>query len=243
PDGPGVGGAEPMPVQGPQATSSSRTPALISFFMSVLGSMRRSCGRDPRETAIEIPAATFLPSRAFATTLRSRNEEFTLLPTATCATSTPATSRTALTLSGLEGQAMSGSKDPRSMSTVSSYFASGSGARALKSFALSWPARNVFVRSSDGNTDAVAPSSVPMFAIVPRDGTVSSFSPGPVYSRTLFRAHFTSKRRSNYKITSFALTQGLNVHVRRPVMTDVLVIRYDLSDIAFSTVTTDWHCH
>src|SRR2546429_3825341 len=33
-DGPRVGGAKPMPMQGPQATSSSRTPPLINFVMS-----------------------------------------------------------------------------------------------------------------------------------------------------------------------------------------------------------------
>src|SRR5205814_6790721 len=168
-------------------------------------------------------------------TLRSRHYEFTLLPPATRATSTPATSRTALTLSGLEGHATSGSRDPRSMSTVSSYFASGSGARGLKSLALSCPARNVFVSSSEGNTDAVAPSSVPMFAIVPRDGTVSSLSPGPVYSRTLFRAHFTSKRRSSSRITSFALTHGLNFPVRRTLTTERIVMRYGARAIGFAT--------
>ena len=121
------------------------------------------------------------------------------------------------------------------MSTVSSYFASGSAARALKSLALSCPARNVFVSSSEGNTDAVAPSSVPMFAIVPRDGTVSSLSPGPVYSRTLFRAHFTSKRRSSSRITSFALTHGLNFPVRRTLTTEGIVMRYGSPAIAFAT--------
>src|SRR2546429_9990091 len=74
-----------------------------------------------------------------------------------------------------------------------------------------------------------------MFAIVPRDGTVSSFSPGPVYSRTLFRAHFTSKRRSNSKITSFALTHGLNVPVRRTLTNDGIVMRYGSPPLTFTT--------
>src|SRR5436853_497902 len=91
-----------MPIHGPQATSSSRTPALMSFVMSPLVSMRSSVWREPGETATEIPGAMRLWSSACATMLRSRNEEFTLLPTATCATSVPATSRTGFTLSGLQ---------------------------------------------------------------------------------------------------------------------------------------------
>src|SRR5207247_2313478 len=61
------------------------------------------------------------------------------------------------------------------------------------------------------------------------------FSPGPVYSRTLFRAHFTSKRRSNSKITSFALTHGLNFPVTRTLTTDGIVMRYGSPAIAFAT--------
>src|SRR5947208_3078256 len=85
-----------------------------------LVSTRSAVCPDPGDTAIEIPEATCFPSRACATMLRSRKDEFTLLPTATWATSVPATSRTGFTLSGLDGQAMSGSSLPRSTSTVSS---------------------------------------------------------------------------------------------------------------------------
>ena len=174
-------------------------------------------------------------SSACATMLRSRNEEFTLLPTATCATSVPATSRTGFTLSGLEGHAMRGSNSPRFTSTVSSYSADASGDSRVKSLARPWAVRNAFVSASDGNTEAVAPSSVPMFAIVPRDGTVSSFRAGPVYSRTLFRPHFTSNRWSSSRITSFALTQGLNCPVKRTFTTSGIVMRYGSPAIALAT--------
>ena len=63
-DGPRVGGAKPIPMQGPHATSSSRTPALISFVMRPLVSMRRRVWREPGETAIATPGATRFPSRA-----------------------------------------------------------------------------------------------------------------------------------------------------------------------------------
>src|SRR5438132_3925394 len=225
-EAPWVGGENPMPIHGPQATSSSRTPALMSFVMSPLVSMRSSVWREPGETATEIPGAMRLWSSACATMLRSRNDEFTLLPTATCATSVPATSRTDFTLSGLEGHAMRGSNSPRFTSTVSSYSADASGDSRVKSLARPWAVRNAFVRGSDGNTEAVAPSSVPIFAIVPRDGTVSSFRAGPVYSRTLFRPHFTLNRWSSSRITSFALTQGLNCPVKSTFTTTVIVIWY-----------------
>src|SRR5438552_1432209 len=161
-EAPRVGGENPIPMHGPHATSSSRTPALMSFVMRPLVSMRSSVWREPGETATEIPGAMRLWSSACATMLRSRNEEFTLLPTATCATSVPATSRTGFTLSGLEGHAMRGSNSPRSTSTVSSYSADASGDSRVKSLARPWAVRNAFVSASDGNTEPVAPSSVPI---------------------------------------------------------------------------------
>ena len=207
----------------------------MSFVIRPVVNIKRRVCREPGDTDIEIPGATCFPSRACATTLRSRNDEFTLLPTATWATSVPATSRTAFTLSGLDGHAMSGSIVLRSTSTVSSYAAPSSAARGLKSFPRACAPRNCFVMPSAGKTDAVAPSSVPMFAIVPRDGTLSSARPGPVYSRTLFFAHLTSNRFRSSRITSFALTHGLNFPASRTFTTAGIVRRYGSPAIALAT--------
>ena len=74
-----------------------------------------------------------------------------------------------------------------------------------------------------------------MFAMVPREGTVNSFRPGPVYSRTLFFAHLTLKRCKSSRITSFALTQGLNFPVSLISTTSGIVSRYGSPAIALAT--------
>ena len=53
--------------------------------------------------------------------------------------------------------------------------------------------------------EEVAPSSVPMFVMVVRSGTVSVSTPGPVYSNTLPTPPFTESRRSISRMTSFAV--------------------------------------
>lgn len=63
--------------------------------------------------------AICFPRRISATTMRSRYDEFTEEPTATCVTGVPSTSRTGTTLSGEWGLAMSGSICERS-SVISS---------------------------------------------------------------------------------------------------------------------------
>ncbi len=55
-----------------------------------------------------------------ATIMRSRKEEFTLLPVMDWWTGVPATSLTGTTLPGEEGQAMRGSRVERSISSCSS---------------------------------------------------------------------------------------------------------------------------
>ena len=120
----------------------------------------------------------------------------------------PATSRTGTTLSGECGSAMSGSSVDKSMTSVSSYSASPSAARGLKSEPLPCASRKRRVCSSLGKMDVVAPSSAPMFVIVPRSGTVSVETPSPQYSRILPTPPFTVRTRSTSRITSFAATHG-----------------------------------
>src|SRR3989441_7459798 len=108
-DAPFVGGANPIPMHGPQATSSSRTPDLISFVITPESRQAMRTDREPGDTAIERPGWICFPLRISATIARSRNEEFTLLPTATWVTSVPATSETGLTFPGVDGHAISGS--------------------------------------------------------------------------------------------------------------------------------------
>src|SRR5437879_12932306 len=93
----------------PHAPSNSRTPYLISFVITPERRHAMRTDREPGDTAIERPGWTCFPLRISATIARSRNEEFTLLPTATCVTSVPATSVTGFTFPGLEGHAISGS--------------------------------------------------------------------------------------------------------------------------------------
>src|SRR5438093_11946362 len=80
-DGPFVGGANPIPMHGPHATSSSRTPDLMSFVMRPLISIQRSVYREPGETAGEIHAAAGFASKRRTTKLSPRNDDYTAVPT------------------------------------------------------------------------------------------------------------------------------------------------------------------
>ena len=86
---------------------------------------------------------------------------------------------TGFTASGLCGHAASGSSAERSISMTSSYTASSSEASAFQSASRPCAFKNASVMSSEGKTEVVAPSSVPMFVIVARSGTVSVRMPGP----------------------------------------------------------------
>ena len=201
-------------MHGPHATSSSRTPDRISFVMTPRRRHAISTWREPGETAIDRLVWTRCPSNISATIERSRKEEFTLLPTATWVTSVPATSETSFTFPGLEGHAITGSTSERSSSMCSSYWAPTSASRGFQSAGRFCPRKNRSVIASLGNIDPVAPSSAPMFAIVPRSGTVNCLIPGPSYSRTFSFPHFSPCRRSISRMTSFAEHQAGSFPVR-----------------------------
>src|SRR2546422_6561601 len=201
-------------MHGPHATSSSRTPALISFVIRPERRHAMRTDREPGDTAIERPGWTCFPLRISATIARSRNEEFTLLPTATWVTSVPATSVRGFTFPGVGGHAIGGSISERSSSIRSSYVARSSGPSRRQSLGRFCPRKNRSVIPSLGNTDPVAPSSAPMFAIVPRSGTVNRLIPGPSYSTIFSFPHFSPYRRSISRITSFADVQGGSSPVR-----------------------------
>lgn len=128
-------------------------------------------------------------------------------------------SATVFTLSGMCGSATIGTSADRSISTASSYVASGSAASGIKSASRPCAFRKPRVTSSEGNTDVVAPSSAPMLAMVARSGMDSVSTPGPVYSITLPTPPLTVRRRSSSRITSLAATPRLSRPVRRTLTT------------------------
>ena len=127
----------------------------------------------------EVSGWECLPSTILAVTIRSRKEELTEEPTMAWSTLVPATSRTVLTFPGEVGQAMSGSTFERSISSYSSYSAPSSAESSRQASPRPWASRYSRVRSSEGKTEVVAPSSVPMLPIVSRSVAERVFTPGP----------------------------------------------------------------
>ena len=104
-----------MPMQGPQAHSSSRAPeARMSDRAPQLASMVRTC-REPGDTDMLTEGATVFPFSMAAAFSMSYREELVQEPTHTWSTLVSFMLRTGTTLSGMWGQAISGSSVSRSM--------------------------------------------------------------------------------------------------------------------------------
>src|SRR3989337_2824234 len=74
---------------------------------------------------------------------------------------------------------MSGSKDERSISTTSSYFALGSAFSGFQTPSLPCILRYFFVCASLGKIEVSAPSSAPILVIVARSVTIRVLTPSP----------------------------------------------------------------
>ncbi len=70
------------------------------------------------------------------------------------------------------------------------------------------------MRSSEGKTEVVAPSSAPMLVMVPRCGTLREATPSPKYSKILPTPPLTVRRRRSSRMMSLAATQGWSSPVR-----------------------------
>ncbi len=194
----------PMPMQGPQAHSSTRAPAaIISASAPHLQSIASTC-REPGLTVKLTLGATVLPFSIAATLSISARLEFVQLPMQTWSTAILVSSETAFMLSGLCGHAASGRRAERSITTLSSYSAFSSATSGEKSCSLPCAFKNARVVSSAGNTEAVAPSSAPMLAIVALSGTERAFTPSPQYSITLPTPPLTVSKRSTSSMISLA---------------------------------------
>ncbi len=134
-------------------------------------------------------------------------------PISTWLTGIPATWRTGITLPGLCGAAVSGSRLLKSTSTILSYAASGSGSSSTHCSSRPCAARKRRVSASEGKTDVVTPISAPIFVIVARSGTLNVATPGPPYSNIQPTLPLVEKISSILRITSLALTQGCNCPV------------------------------
>ena len=71
------------------------------------------------------------------------------------------------------------------------------------------------MRSSDGKTEVVTPSSAPMFVTVARCGTESVATPGPKYSTMQPTLPFVVRMLRTFRMMSFAATHGRSSPVRR----------------------------
>ncbi len=89
-----VGGAWPMPMQGPQADSRMRAPAATRSASAPLAAIIASTCRDPGEIVRLTPGWTRRPRRTAATVIRSRYEEFVQEPMQTWWTVVPASDST-----------------------------------------------------------------------------------------------------------------------------------------------------
>ena len=69
--------------------------------------------------------------------------------------------------------------------------------------------------SSDPNTLDVTPSSAPMFVIVARSGTLSVFTPGPVYSTIQPTLPLVERIERSVRMTSLAPANGCRRPARR----------------------------
>jgi len=109
-----VGGAWPMPTQGPQAGSRMRRPARSRSSSTPEVVMVVRIWRLPGDTVPTVVGGRCWPDSMAAGMARSSYQELTLEPKQTWNTGVPATSATGTTLSGWWGLAISGSRVPRS---------------------------------------------------------------------------------------------------------------------------------
>ena len=155
-----------------------------------------------------------LPLSSAATLSMSISDEFVQEPMHTWSTFVPLRSATFFTLSGLCGQAISGSRVDRSMSMIRSYSASASLESSAQSASRPSAFRKARVMSSDGKMDVVAPSSVPMLVMVARSGTDRVLMPSPPHSMIAPTPPFTDRMRRISRLTSLAVTKGRSFPVR-----------------------------
>ena len=109
-----------MPMQGPQADSSIRTPAVEQVDVGAGRVIWSRIWREPGVAVVEMSSGDAAPRSTAPTTARSSYEELTEEPTQTCGSGVPTSSSTGTTLPGLEGFATSGSSAARSMCSSSS---------------------------------------------------------------------------------------------------------------------------
>ena len=156
-------------------------------------------------------------------------------PTRTWFTFLPASEAIVATLPGLWGQAAIGTTAERSRRNVSSYSASASASSGTQSPSRPCAARKRRVSSSEGNTDVVTPSSVPMFVIVARDGTSSVATPGPAYSITRPTLPEEPYLARTARITSLAEAPGRSAPSSQTRTTRGALIQYGPPAIATAT--------
>ena len=135
-------------------------------------------------------------------------------PMQTWSTFVPFSEATFTTLSGLWGQAISGSRVERSMSMTLSYAASVSLDSSRQASSLPSARRNSRVISSEGKIEVVAPSSVPMLVMVARSGTDRVLTPSPPHSMMAPTPPLTLRMRRISRLTSLAVTKGRSRPVR-----------------------------
>ena len=128
------------------------------------------------------PGAMCLPLTIAATLAKSSSELFVHEPITTCVTGFPAIFFISVTASGECGCAASAESSSKFISMSLSYSALSSAFNSVQSASRPIDLRKVFVFSSEGKIDVVAPSSAPIFVIVARCGTVRLSTPLPKYS-------------------------------------------------------------
>ena len=213
-DTPALLGLKPMPMQGPQAHSSTRAPLASMSVSAPQSASIDSTWRLPGEIDRLTEGFTVRPFSSAATFSISIRLELVQEPMHTWSTFVPFNSPAFFTLSGLWGQATSGSSAERSISMIRSYSASGSLASAVQASSRPSAFRKARVISSEGNMLVVAPSSVPMFVMVARSGTDRVFTPSPPHSMIAPTPPFTLSMRRISRLTSLAVTKGRSLPVR-----------------------------
>jgi hypothetical protein len=115
-----LAGACPTPMHPRHPAWLSRAPAATSVASAPLRASVSSDWRDVGLKSNETPSCVWRPLTIRAAIMKSRNPGLPDEPISACVISVPATSRTGLTLPGLEGSAISGSSAERSISSVRS---------------------------------------------------------------------------------------------------------------------------
>src|SRR3989338_2536921 len=199
-------------MHGPHVASSILAPASIMLASPLLREIISKTCFEPGEIVMLTFGLTLCPPflNISATTIKSLYEELVQLPMQTWSTFIPSSSETLHTASGLCGFAIMGSSLFKSISIISSYFASSSATSSFQSLSLFCAFKNSLVTSSLGNKEVVAPSSAPIFVIVALSGTERLFTPSPPYSITLPTPPFTVILLNSSNITSFAETHGFS---------------------------------